>query len=758
MKFSLKFDIKSFSICLFMMGLYLVFSKITAIAYLSQISCLVCFLYYNAPLFTSAILFLISAFLTGGAGLILSATIFAFILTLFFGLYRKFNSTPKLETLFIIALASACFIPFGNTLNFIPYEQRAYSSIFNFILTLVMICCFGAIINKGFKFKFNIEELSSVVAIVVAFGLGVSNLISPLVWKALSVFIILFTAYTYKTGISILVSAVLGLSLALFYSNPNFISIYVIFGICAQSFTPLSRHLASVCIVLADIISFLIFPSFIQDYYMHIIASSIGSVLYCFFPTKILKDFKEKLYSFREKQLARESINRNRTLTSNKLYDLASVFAEMGTAFNTFRNNDISVNSEKSHIKKEVLDNVCKKCEYYDACMKNGNINDEQLDNFINIGLAKGKVSLIDMPNKLSLCNHPNNIIYSVNKLLADFRNIKIEKMNTDSLRGLFASQSFGVSEILKSLALETGTILKYQSRLERSLSEVLFQNGFKVSELLIYGEGESITISIIIVGKDISVNLLEKTISKVLNLDMKIYESSLITDDKYYFKLKKTVEFDAIFGVAGKVKDGSTKSGDTYSVTRIYGDKILIAISDGMGTGEKANEISSASLSLIESFYKAGLSGDLILTTVNKLLAINTEETFTALDISVVDLKTCTADFIKYGSPYGFIIGKLGIRIISSSTLPLGIIDELKPSICHTHLEEDDMLLFISDGVADAFGSSSEIVDYLKGVNALNPQTLVDDLLKKAKDNSLDKHSDDMTAVAVRIFKRKIA
>ena len=110
-----------------------------------------------------------------------------------------------------------------------------------------------------------------------------------------------------------------------------------------------------------------------------------SAVIVVIVPTKILKDFKEKLYSFREKQLARESINRNRTLTSNKLYDLASVFAEMGNAFNMFRSNDISVNSEKSHIKKEVLDNVCKKCEYYDACMKNGNIDDEQLDNFINI-------------------------------------------------------------------------------------------------------------------------------------------------------------------------------------------------------------------------------------------------------------------------------------------------------------------------------------------------------------------------------------
>ena len=70
-------------------------------------------------------------------------------------------------------------------------------------------------------------------------------------------------------------------------------------------------------------------------------------------------------------------------------------------------------------------------------------------------------------------------------------------------------------------------------------------------------------------------------------------------------------------------------------------GDRFLVALSDGMGSGETANNISSVSLSLIESFYKAGMESSLILDTVNKLMAINAEDTFTALDVSVIDLKT---------------------------------------------------------------------------------------------------------------------
>ena len=40
---------------------------------------------------------------------------------------------------------------------------------------------------------------------------------------------------------------------------------------------------------------------------------------------------------------------------------------------------------------------------------------------------------------------------------------------------------------------------------------------------------------------------------------------------------------------------------------------------------------------------------------------------------------------------------------------------------------------MLITDGVSDAFGSSSEIIDYLRSVPAKNPQTLADSIIEKA-------------------------
>ena len=377
----------------------------------------------------------------------------------------------------------------------------------------------------------------------------------------------------------------------------------------------------------------------------------------------------------------------------------------------------------------------------------------------LDIGFAKGKLSLIDLPKDIgNICLKPNNILFTINRLLADFRSYNLEKDNVKTGRDLLASEAMGVSEILRGLALESGAVLKFQSRVERAVSDLLYKNGILVNELLIYGEEDRISVGLIVVMKEFPIDLITTIISTAIGEQMILFEKVEISDDKCYLSFKKAALYDAVFGIAKVTKDGSIISGDTHAVSRIADDKFLIALSDGMGSGKRAESISSASLSLIESFYKAGLSSPLILNTVNKLLSINSEDTFTALDISVINLRNCCADFIKYGSPYGFIVGDAGVKIVEGNTLPLGILEELKPSVCSAQLNAGDMIVLITDGISDAFGSSSEIIDYLRSIPAKNPQTLANGLLERAIAINGGNKSDDMTALAVRIFKREKA
>ena len=143
-----------------------------------------------------------------------------------------------------------------------------------------------------------------------------------------------------------------------------------------------------------------------------------------------------------------------------------------------------------------------------------------------------------------------------------------------------------------------------------------------------------------VVAMKEFPLTQLQDVVSKTLNVKMAIEDKISITAEKEYITLRKSDEYDAVFGIAKATKDGSAKSGDTHSMTKISCDKFLVALSDGMGSGSDAENVSSTSLSLIESFYKSGLDDQLILDTVNKLLSINTEDYFTALDISIINLK----------------------------------------------------------------------------------------------------------------------
>jgi stage II sporulation protein E len=171
------------------------------------------------------------------------------------------------------------------------------------------------------------------------------------------------------------------------------------------------------------------------------------------------------------------------------------------------------------------------------------------------------------------------------------------------------------------------------------------------------------------------------------------------------------------------------------------------------MGSGEYARKISESTISLLESFYRAKMPSNTVLSTVNKLLTFNKEESFACVDIAVVDLDSGKADIVKIGSPSGFILSGTTLKILESATLPLGILESLHPVTASHVLEEDDVLLFLSDGITSAFGSTSDLYEILKTVPTANPQQLADGLLYRALEAYGGKAMDDMTVLAVRLF-----
>ncbi len=710
----------------------------------------------GASLIASPLLYLGSFIVLSTPALLGSTAIFAGVIVIVNIIYRKFRFNCRYEIIAYTLIGMLGFLIMGNPTTQISLEKRILTVFLVCVLTLLCSISGKAIRLKGLKFKFSFDELASLWVIVALFGLGVSRLTSPFVWKGFCAFGLLAVCYLYRAGITSVVSTVISISLAIYYNDLNYVGVLLVWSAAVECFLPVSRYAGALALLVCDYLIQVVFSVYPDYQLIEFISVLIGCACFCLVPTVILKNVKERLYAFREKQLTREAINRTRQTLSGRLYDLSGVFTEMATAFTAFKKNNVTENGAKALMQKQIVKSICLDCNNYSRCsiLSQGKI--DGVDKLIDIGFAKGKLSLIDVPREITNgCAHPNNLLFALNKMLADYRLKLIEDKNLSNGRDLIASEVLGVAEILRGLALDVGCLVKYHSTFERKLCEELFKAGFNVNELLVYGENELLNVSVVTAMKEFSIIGMQNVISKSLGVDMELVSHAKITEEKSYLSFKKAVEYQAVFGVAKATKDGSETSGDTHSVVRLNNDKFLLALSDGMGSGKVANAISSASLSLIESFYKAGLDSNLILQTVNKLLAINAEDTFTALDVSVIDLKTCSADFIKYGAPYGFIVNDNGIKIVEGNTLPLGILDQLKPSVATTLLDGDDMLVLITDGISDAFGSSGEIIDFLRSATAKNPQTLADEILQKALSLSNGQKNDDMTVLAVRVYKR---
>lgn len=713
-------------------------------------------LLYGASPVVAPALFLGSFAACGAFGMMASAAVPAVFLTVTRLVYKKLKIRPSYEFVLFTAISLVGFIVIGDTNKVVSMERRIIVSIITTLLTLLSIVAIRAVSEKGLKSKLGFDEKAAIAALLVASGLGVSNAFSPYVWKAVTVFAVLMCCYLYRFGLGSFIAAVFGISLAVYYKNVEYIAVSLVFGIAADTFMSVSEYISALAVVLADFVVELVFGVYGGYSLKEFIPAVIGAAAFCVIPFKLLTALKEKLYVFREKQLVRQTINRNRLMLSNKLYELSGVFTEMSCAFTAFGKSQLSEEKAKISFVEEVKNSVCANCTGAARCKRVEKATDEGLFKMLDVGFAKGKLSLIDLPKEIGdHCLRPNDVIYGLNRLLAEYRAYTLEKENAVSSRELLAAEASGVSEILRDLALESGATLKYQSRTERILGESLMRKGFNVSELLIYGEEERVSVSMILTGKEFNVKLLEATVDKALGQKTALVEKYNVTEDKFYLSFRKAADYDAVFGIARAVKDGSDMSGDTHSVVRISDEKFLVAVSDGMGSGENAEAVSSVSLSLIESFYRAGMDSNLILSTVNKLLSINTEDSFTALDVSVIDLKNCSADFIKYGAPYGYIINSGAVRIVESSSLPLGILSEMSPSVCHAELSDGDMILLVTDGVSDAFGGSSEMIDFIRKEPALNPQTLSDRVLGRAIELSGGERKDDMTALSVRVFKK---
>ena len=252
--------------------------------------------------------------------------------------------------------------------------------------------------------------------------------------------------------------------------------------------------------------------------------------------------------------------------------------------------------------------------------------------------------------------------------------------------------------------------------------------------------------------NNEIIENILTKTLKEkiVLNEENSTENDLLfMSDDKYVMG----------FATADTTKSQSEISGDNYINIRLKDGKYLIALSDGMGTGKKANESSMQALAMLENLLDTGFDKNTSIQLISSTLISKSEEIFATLDIAIVDLYNGKMEFIKSGACPTYIKKNKRVQIVKSTSLPAGMINTDDIQVFDTDIQNNQIMLMCTDGILDSnieYKNKELWVKYLlEDIETKNTKKIADLILNEAIDNNFGKTKDDMSVVVCKFMRK---
>lgn len=656
---------------------------------------------------------------------------------------------------------SGSFIPYDILISF--FESGVVVA-FGFIFTYGVPVCF---------FKKNKKELASeelicmalIIAIAVAgtfdityMGISLKNIVAFTL--ALSCGFIEGATLGAAMGITLgLVSGIADTTM------PFTIGIFGFCGLISGVFKEFGKILTSVAFILsAAILSF--YTSTFSDMQPLIVDAAIGVLIFLVVPKKWLSNLvvfnnaakEERIEGRGEMHLQRvnEVMGSRLNMVSGALNGLSDVLEKSFT-------NELSSKTDINAMVEQLADKVCFTCENRNTCW--GNEIYHTGNSFIDLlgGVEKkGKISTRDIPESLEKkCLRPHELTRQTNNVFEIFRVNSRWRNKLANSRMVLAEQIRGVSSVVGDMVEDATNIIDIKSDKEEVIEEALKSKGLKFSEIFIVkskkARYEIIVYIDVLDGNDINVCDYTSVIGKALNvklstanfaganLDSSVYKIRLIEEENYTVKT----------AIAKLSKDEI--SGDNYTFGEIGGGRYLLGLSDGMGSGTIASNESKTTISLLEKFMEAGFDIDAAIKAINSVLILgDSDERFATIDMAILDLYDGMGEFIKIGAAPTYIKTSSGVDVLKSSSIPVGILDDVDFETTIVEVKNGDMIVMVSDGVSDANSDMKNdwVTKALCEYDSGNPKEVAEYLLKKAKKYVSEEEADDMTVIVSKVWK----
>ena len=205
--------------------------------------------------------------------------------------------------------------------------------------------------------------------------------------------------------------------------------------------------------------------------------------------------------------------------------------------------------------------------------------------------------------------------------------------------------------------------------------------------------------------------------------------------------------------GVAMFTKSGNGLSGDNYASLAFAPTQHAFVICDGMGAGEGAAKMSAMALTHLEQLLSTGFEPEGAVQALNSILVLRSpEESFVTVDMAVVDLESEEVRLIKVGASPTYIKRADKIEILSVSSLPVGILNQIEVPVLDAKMLVGDYLILVTDGIQDVLKDGTDWLRiFLEDVAVKQSQELADLIAAEARRLSGGAMHDDGVVLVVR-------
>lgn len=402
-------------------------------------------------------------------------------------------------------------------------------------------------------------------------------------------------------------------------------------------------------------------------------------------------------------------------------------------------------------------DNTCRRCGMRYYCLeKQKQLTQEDFCTLNEVLKQNGIVSQQDIEDRFrKKCCRSKELAQSINNSYKEYISCESAQRRITQIRTVVAGQFAGLSDILCDMAEEFEDYEKYDADASNRVCDALLSLSLAVVDCscrITKGKGMIVEIELIINQKtNISKSRLTHEVSRACG--RKFDSPSLSYElDRVRVVLCEHADYDVQIGCSQHICNNGELCGDCLNYFNNGMGSMVVILSDGMGTGGRAAVDSNMASSIMTKLCKAGLSYDCSLAVVNSSLMIKSEdESMATLDVANINLFSGKVDLMKAGACVTYI--KKNSRIIRKdmSSLPIGILNEVRFAKESITLSHGDIILMVSDGAV--FYDDKWIENKLCKFSDGDVEEFAASIVDEAKKRRNDGHDDDITAIAIRLI-----